>query len=344
MAAEQANSVSGDRLARDGFFATRRPLASVKESLGVPGTGAPERLLTARLYDSLEFEVLPGRGFDIGDTWYRGIPVSWFSPTRDARALPSLTGNQWLSRFTGGLLTTCGLDNIGPATAAQGMHGNIGHLPADEVAWTVNASNDIALSGVIESTALFGASFRVHRTVKASTSVAGAELHIVDTVTNIGIDDAPLSMLYHVNLGAPLIAPGTRVAMDSTRVTASAPHPDVPDWTTLPSPVERQTESVFEHLVEPRGDGFAHASVTSSVVDLAVVVEWSAATLPHLNQWVVPTRGRWALAIEPSSAPLFGPGRDAPHAGAPLLAVGETRSHEIRIIIGPRSVAATATE
>lgn len=99
--------MTGQDLANAGLFASLRPRASVKESLGVPGTAAAERLLTARLYGSLEFEVLPGRGFDVGDTWFRGTPVSWFSPVADARALPAPSGSEWLTRFTGGLLTTC---------------------------------------------------------------------------------------------------------------------------------------------------------------------------------------------------------------------------------------------
>ncbi len=85
-------------------------------------------------------------------------------------------------------------------------------------------------------------------------------------------------------------------------------------------------------------DGFARASIVSSIADLGVRIEWSASTLPRLHQWVLPTRGRWALGIEPATAPLFGTDREAPHAGAPVLEPGDVRSQEVRITVGTRDV------
>ena len=324
-----------------GLFATRRPLASGPESLGIPGTGAAERLLTARLFDSLEFEVLPGRGFDIGDTWYRGTPVSWFSPVADARALPTPAGTEWLTRFTGGLLTTCGFGTIGAAGNGEGLHGRASHLPADDVSWRVADDGTVRLDAVIESVALFGASFRLRRSYRASTGDDGmSRLTVTDDVTNIGPEAAPLSMMYHLNFGAPLVAPGSSVVINSSEVIASAPHPEVPDWAVLPHPVDHITEAVFEHKhVASNAEGLARATILSAMNDLAVVVEWTATTLPHLHQWVFPTRGRWALGIEPATAPLFGSDRDTENAGAPVLVPGQSQSHEVRIAVGTRETA-----
>jgi hypothetical protein len=327
-----------------GLFGSGRARASVKESFGMPGTAAPERLLTVRLFDSLEFEVLPGRGFDLGDTWLRGIPLSWFSPVRDARALPSPTGTEWLTRFTGGLLTTCGFGTIGSPGNGEGLHGTASHLPADEVSWRISEQGAVSLDGVIESVALFGASFRVRRSIHAAPAGEGmSRLTITDAVTNIGPEEAPLSMLYHLNFGAPLVAPGSSVLIDSATVTASAPHPEVPDWSVLPEPARHLAEAVFEHTgVAVGANGLARATVLSSARDLGVVVEWSPGTLPRLHQWVFPARGRWALGIEPATAPLFGPDRAGDHAGAPVIAPGQCRVQEVRISVGSRDEAAHA--
>lgn len=325
-------------LVSQGLFASQRPWASVKESQGAPGTPAAERLLTARLYDALEFEVLPSRGFDIGDTWYRGTPLSWFSPVSDARALPSPSGTEWLSRFTGGLLTTCGFGTIGAEGNGEGMHGRASHLPGDQVSWRVAADGSITLEAVIESTSLFGPSFALRRRYRASTDHEGTtHLTVTDDLTNIGPEAAALSLLYHLNFGAPLVAPGSRVLVESAEVTAAATHPEVPDWGTLPLPAARITEAVFEHHdVVSDAQGFARATILSSAADLAVTIDWSARTLPHLYQWVFPTARRWALGIEPATAPLFGPRRVGEHAGAPMMAPGQSQTHEVRITVGPR--------
>jgi hypothetical protein len=329
---------TGGDLSAAGLFSSSRPVASVKERLGIPGTDAPERSLAVRLMGGLDFEVLPGRGFDVGDTYLRGIPLSWFSPVADARALPSLAGRSWLSRFTGGLITTCGLSNIGPATDTVGMHGDFSHLPAREVSYGTSVSPEVhsaTLAATIDSVSLFGPSFRVRRVITASAHADGtATLSVRDDVTNVGTESAALSLLYHVNLGAPLIAPGSRVRVESQGVRAREPHPHVPDWSVLPQPADHTTESVFEHSAALADEhGFAKAAIASPDGGLGIEVAWTAATLPRLYQWVFPTRGRWALGIEPSSAPLFGEDRTGPNAGAPIVPPGETREHEIRVTV-----------
>jgi hypothetical protein len=330
--------MTGGGLSDAGLFSSSRPVASVKERLGVPGTDAPERSLTARLMGGLDFEVLPGRGFDVGDTYLRGVPLSWFSPVSDARPLHAPTGRSWLSRFTGGLITTCGLSNIGPATDTIGMHGDFSHLPASEVSYSTNVSpevHSVTLAATIDSVSLFGPSFRVRRVITASALADGtACLSVMDDVTNVGTEAAGLSLLYHVNLGAPLIAPGSRVLVESEGVRAREPHPSVPDWRVLPQPADHTTESVFEHSAARADEhGFAKAVIASPDGGFDIEVAWTADTLPRLYQWVFPTRGRWALGIEPSSAPLFGADRTGPHAGARVVQPRETRRHEIRVTV-----------
>ena len=330
--------MTGGELAAAGLFSSSRPIASVKERVGIPGTGAPERSLTARLMGGLDLEILPGRGFDIGDAYLRGVPISWFSPVSDSRSIPSPTGMSWLSRFTGGLLTTCGLGNIGAPTDTSGLHGDFSHLPANEVSYSTTVSehvHSVTLAATIDSVALFGPSFRVRRVITASALADGtAFLGVADDATNVGREAAGLSLLYHLNLGAPLVVPGSRVHVDSEGVQAREPHPDVPDWGVLPRPAEHTTEAVFEHsAVRTDEHGLAKATVSNPDGGLGIEIAWTATTLPRLYQWVFPTRGRWALGIEPASAPLFGADRASPHAGAPVVQPGDSRRHEIRMTI-----------
>ncbi|WP_181408973.1 DUF4432 family protein [Schumannella soli] len=355
-----------------GLLAHDRAAVAVTERLGLPGPADPARVIAVKLFDGLDVEVLPGRGFDVGDVRLAGVPLSWISPVADARPLPSPGGGAWLERFTGGLIATCGLRNIGPARDGQGLHGDLGQRPARVLGIErgVEAAAEggrvwARLRAEIDDAAVFGASLRVHRTLTVSSSVAadGRPEHrvdLIDEVENLGAGVTPVSLLYHVNLGAPAVLPGTRVEVSAARTAARDPHPEVPDWSTLPTPVDVLTEAVFEHHdVEVDDEGFAHARVLAASAPVSgdvrggadragdvragadphggpaheIDVAWSAATLPRLFQWALPTRDRWALGIEPANAPLFGSDRDAPHAGAPLLAADERRRHELRITI-----------
>jgi hypothetical protein len=323
-----------------GLLADPRAAVAINDRAGLPGTGDHARVLEISLYGGLSLEILPARGLDIGTVRFRGEPLAWISPVRDARPVTGPHGTDFVTHFNGGLLATCGLRNIGPATDTEPMHGDYTFLPADNVRSHAEISAETVaavVTGEVRSIALFGASFLVRRRITAAVHAGAragirAEITVSDEVENLGAEPAALHMLYHVNLGAPLVRPGTRVHVDAARTTARDAGP-TPGWETLPPPADELGEAVYEH-VQPVADneGRARARVTSG--RRSVEVAWSAATLPRLYQWVFPARGRWALGIEPATAPLFGPDRDGAHHGAPLVGPGQVRRQEVTVRIG----------
>jgi hypothetical protein len=327
-------------LLAEGLFADPRAAVAINDRAGLPGTGDHARVLDISLYGGLSLEILPARGLDIGAVRFLGEPLSWVSPVRDARPVTGPHGTDFVTHFNGGLLATCGLRNIGPAAGGEPMHGDYTFLPAENVRTQAEVTPETVaavVTGEVRSVALFGASFLVRRRITAAVHAGPgadltAEITVEDEVENLGRQPAPLHMLYHVNLGAPLVVPGTRVQVDAARTTARDPGP-TPDWETFPAPGDELGEAVYEH-VQPAADehGRARASVTSG--RRRVEVAWSAATLPRLYQWVFPARGRWALGIEPATAPLFGPDRDTGGGGAPLVGAGQVRRQELVVRIG----------
>jgi hypothetical protein len=92
------------------------------------------------------------------------------------------------------------------------------------------------------------------------------------------------------------------------------------------------TESVFEHLgLESDAEGYAGVLVRNEAIGMSVRVRWSLGTLPRLYQWILPTRGRWALGIEPANAALFGVDDDGFPASTDRVAPGDTRTNELVI-------------
>lgn len=329
---------SAAELLSEGVLGRQDAVASVTEWHGVPGSGEAERLLRTRIMRGLEVDVIPSRGFDIGDVSFRGIPLSWFSPVRDARALANPTGSQWASRFNGGLVTTCGLNSFGPARGDEGLHGSFSHLPARDVRWRTQIEDGetrIELTATIDSVQLFGPSFTLQREIVSTLDAYdAATLRIRDHVTNVGVEPAPVSALYHLNFGAPLVVPGTTVTVDAASVTMREACNEVASPGFLPQVTRTLTEAVFEHIgVEPDAAGFGQAQIRNPGIGLEVTVQWHLSSLPRLLQWVFPTRDRWALGIEPANAPLFGPDRDRVNAGAPVLAPGESCDFEVVITV-----------
>ncbi|WP_309357369.1 DUF4432 family protein [Microbacterium sp.] len=288
-------------------------------------------MFDATVAGALRFEVLPARGFDIGRADFAGLPLGWVSPLSDARALDRPAGRAWIDRFIGGLVSTCGLLNIGDAEGDLPMHGDIGHRPASNVQVEPSRGRPLVrLSADVDAASVFGPSLRLERTITSGLQEDGAAfLRIDDRVVNIGAVVAPVRILYHVNLGAPAVLPGTRVAVDARRHIFRRRIAEVPEWSRMPDPTAGIAEAVVLHDGLGRTeDGWSRCAVSGGLFE--VEVGWRAETLPFLHQWVLPGRGRWALGIEPSSHALFG-GEPEPVDGD--LAPGEERRFELVIAV-----------
>lgn len=319
-------------LRRHGLLAHDSAVAHVVERHGVPGSADHARVLDASVAGGLRFEVLPARGFDIGRTEFAGLPLGWVSPVADARPLDRPAGSAWIDRFTGGLVATCGLLHIGGgAEDAQPLHGDIGHRPASNVRVEPSRGESLVrLSADVDVASVFGPSVRLERTVTSGLREDGAAyLRIEDRAVNTGAVPVPLRILYHVNFGAPAVLPGTRVSVDARRHLFREPVAQVPEWGRMPDPTSVITEAVVLHDEPARSDdGWSSCTVEGERLDIEV--GWRADTLPHLHQWILPTRGRWALGIEPSSHPLFG----APAASSDdALAPGDDRTFELVVAV-----------
>lgn len=324
----------------EGFVASADALASVEE--GTDRHGA--RSIDVKLSGGLAFRVLPDQGLDIGPLWWAGFPVSWRSPQPPAR-LSAGREPTWLSAWGGGMVTTCGVDNIGPGRDGYGLHGSHHATPAEDVQ-VRRLSRDnhlgVLITGIVRNVEMFGRRITVRREIEAWTDAAAFDLR--DEITNEGMETVAIPLLYHVNFGAPFISPGSRIEVDSGDTVVRDAQSVVPDPRRMPAPTTEIAEAVFEH----RGfDGFAplrSAVVESPALGARARLTWTAGTLPRLYEWVWPTRGGWALGIEPANSALFGPDRDQPHAGAPMLTRGATTTTHLSLSIErlPASPAETA--
>lgn len=328
-------SVTSGQLLDAGLVARPSGVAAVRELLDPLPSGVG-RVVDVRVMGGIDLELLADRGLDVGAAWYRGTPLSWTSPVGRGTPLSYPRGGDWADRFRGGLVTTCGTDNIGPPTAHAGMHGRHSHLPATDVRSERvrdGGATVVRVSGTVEDVTMFGRRVVVFRTVETRTDTPLLVLR--DVVANTGFDPVPLPLLYHLNLGAPLVVPGSRVHSGAGQVSPREPVAHVPDPSTLPEPGDGSAEAVFEHSGLPVVDGRAQVVVTSPSWDTAAVVSWTSQALPRLYQWVWPTRRGWALAVEPATAALFGPDRGTPRE-APLLGPGATVATELAVRLVPR--------
>lgn len=299
-----------------------------------PGRGA--RRFQVRNGSGLTFDVLPDRGLDLGAASFRGVPLAWISPA--GHTAPGLTeqhGTQWQRTFGGGLMTTCGLDQFGAADGEQDqpLHGRISGLPAHQVNTHQDPTADgylFEVTGQLRQSRLFGENLLLSRSI--STELGSRVITVNDTVTNEGVTLQPHMLLYHMNLGWPLLDRRSvlRIPGSTTVPRDEQAQQGVSTWDSFAEPATGYAEQVFRHNVT--GIGMAEAKLTNPDLGLAVAIRFDTAELPGLFQWKMLGSGTYVLGIEPANSTVINGRAAARDAGAlPHLEPGESRSYRVSV-------------
>jgi hypothetical protein len=302
-----------DLLARAGRL---DQLAGVQLLQAGDGPERGVRLLRLATGAGFDIEVLVDRGFDVGRAWLGGRPLAWWSPVGLVGPWyyePSGIG--WFRGFPGGLVSTCGLDHtlLGGTddstvfnyphrkTETYGLHGRYTGLPARLAGYgTTWHGDDCVLwaEAEIAQMAVFGEQLVLTRRIEAD--LGGTSLRISDTVTNTGATACPHMMLYHCNIGFPVVDDGAELSYPAPTGTcvseASTEH-----YRTLAAPEPAFVEECYEHDMAASGDGYVHAAVLNRAAGLGVYQRYRREQLPHHITWRQLGAGTYVVAMEPST-------------------------------------------
>jgi len=315
-----------------GRVANLDQLAPVVQSTTATGPGRGMRAIDASVVDGLSIRVLPDRGFDVGAAWFAGRPLAWLSELGERPPLASLDGAAWIEAFGGGLVTTCGLRNVGAPSEGHGLHGAFSHQRARDVRIRRRVVGDcpvVVLSATIDEPGEDGALLRIQRRITLTGGRGTLEVH--DVTTNLGPRAEPAPLLYHVNLGYPLLddrgvfdVPGSLAV---PRDAVSAAQTDLIDG--MAGPATGTVEAVFERLLDDRPR--QRAVLSSRHAGLELTVSWRRAELPRFHQWIRRDGTWYVLGLEPSNCSVLGRAHDRAAGQLPLLGPGERRTTRIRI-------------
>jgi hypothetical protein len=311
-----------------------RQVASVRRIVLDDGPERGVRALAFSTGGGLDFWVMADRSLDIGTLSWRGVQLGWQSPAgfrSPALTSPEDDAGHGFGRGFGGFLVTCGLDHIRQPTGALPLHGHLPHTPARIGAygedWTGEEPKLHWVGEIIQWR--YGAEcFRVCRRIEAR--IGGASLTIRDRVENIGPEPLAPALLYHFNVGYPLLSHGTTIRLDGREILAVA----LPDR-SAPRPATPHTSSgtasslcVIEAPASPEGA-------------CRLSLRYSAPTLPFLQLWRDTRPNVGVLSIEPCNV---GRARDGSNEQAAMLAPGEAVSYEVQISVETLAAPTTAQD
>lgn len=235
--------------------------------------------------------ILPDRCMDIAQAYYKENAVSWISKTGIvAPSYYEKDGLSWLRGFYGGLITTCGLRNIGGPYNEHGLHGRIANTPAEKVSVYADWEGDeyvMRVSGQMRESVVFGENLVLKRTITAK--LFAEEFTVEDTVVNDGFKDEKVVLCYHCNYGYPLVREGAKMVNLPEEVS------------DIPYPIHNKTEEC--HAVEKTGDV---VTVGIENGEIGAYITYERKNLPDFLIWKMPGESEYVVGLEPRTTALGG--------------------------------------
>ena len=311
-------------------------LYGVEELRLIGGKGDGMRLYQIHNGKGLDLIVSPDRNGDITRLRYKGMNMSYLSPSGYvAPAYYDSVGTNWLSSFTAGFLTTCGLNNVGTPNTDQGevlpLHGSIANLPADYSYWAIEESENgtcLVVHSETKDETLFGRKLRLTREIKVSTDQN--EFCIRDTIVNTGDKIEPYEILYHMNMGYPLLDEDSVIEILSAEVLPRNEHAasELAKWMHMQRPTAGYEECCYYHKF---ADKEGRAKIYQPKLGISLEICFDAEKLDGFVEWKMMGIRDYVLGLECGNC--YPDGRDVMRKERMLkfLGPGESQEYEVRI-------------
>ena len=286
-------------------------IAGVRPIELADGPARGVRALQFETGSGLSFTLLTDRGMDIYNATYNGVPLAWLSPAGAvAPAFYDPRGTGWLWSMPGGLLVTCGLTQSGPphmdGDEELGLHGRASNTPARSVSYGAEWEDDdyvIWAMGEIREARLFGPNLLLRRTVH--TRLGQPRIWIKDEVENRGHTPAPLMLLYHCNIGYPVVDEGSELlaVIENMEARDEAAEMGVESFDRFEAPQPDYAEQCFyiDHDIDARC--YVNVALVNHRFNrnsgIGVYLSYLKAECPFYTQWKMMGEGAYVVGMEP---------------------------------------------
>lgn len=239
----------------------------------------------------LSFTVLQDRGFDIYDLKHKGVNIAFLNKG-------GICGfnSDFNTMFNGGMLYTCGLDSLG--RRKEPIHGKYHNIPAT-LSSIKSDNNGIELTATIRDAGLFANNLQLERTI--SCAYNSGKILVKNRLTNLGYKDAEYCLLFHINIGYPMLDEGVKIEAPiiNTIFNKDNAQESIAKCLKIEEPTANAKEECFYHDV---AEGCV--KVINEKIKKSVNINYDKEKLPCLVEWKSMVSGDYALGIEPSTTSL----------------------------------------
>lgn len=312
------------------------------------GAGRGVRIAWINTGSGLRYKVVLDRAMDIAEAFFNQHGLAWISragirPPEQA----AMVGLEWLRNWGGGLVTTCGISNMGsPETdehGERGLHGRISNIAAEIVSIKQpdpqNGQMDFSISGIVRESRVFGTHLELERTISGTLGVA--DIRISDRITNRGNGPAPHMLLYHCNMGWPLIDRGTKLNWNGKWESRGSDldneiFHEGGNFRECPEPMDSHQdggEACAFVDIDADPSGYCHCSAVNPRLGFGLEISFRKDQLPWMVNWQHWGKGEYVTALEPGTNLTVGQSHARKNGTLIILGAGESREYELRLSI-----------
>lgn len=296
------------------YVGNLRQLFGVREARLSGGKSDGIRVVDLHNGGDLSLCVAVDRCMDIPELRYRGRIIHYITPNGLVHpAYYSCFGEGWSESFAGGLLYTCGLTHIGPREdldwLTQKEHGSIANTPAQNFSIDIQETRQgpqVILRGTMHEGMLAGVNLTLTRTIRMQYLTN--QIEIEDTVKNEGYRSAPHMILYHCNLGYPLLQPDSICSLPHHSVRPRTPFAQsmLPHLDEILPPQDQLEEMCYYYTPLTDALGWAHIRMENQREHLGMTLSLDTDTLPMYIQWKNFVKGEYVMGLEPTNCTIDG--------------------------------------
>ncbi len=262
---------------------------------------------------ALQFQVMADKALDVNQMTFKGINIDFLSkPGLQGRNAYDTNGDEAIRSIMGGLFFTSGIESICAPCTIDGvdypMHGRMRTTPAEHLSSDAVWEGDdyvLSVQGEMREAALFGENMVLRRKI---TSVYGSNsITVRDEFENESYREEPLMLLYHINMGYPLLSEATKLYIPTVKVTARDADGEghEAEYDRMDAPKDNEPEYVFIHEIQSP-DNTNEVLVINEQLGIGLKLSYDMANLPYFMEWKSTASGDYVIGLEPANSAVYG--------------------------------------
>lgn len=304
-------------------------ICGVEEMRLLGGKGDGMRMLYVRNGRGLDLWLSADRCADIARLSFGGDNFGYFAPCGYVSSkYYDDKGDGFLKSFTAGFMTTCGLRNVGNACTDEGeelpLHGSVSNMPCESVSYWSDEK------GIHVKATVHDMSIYAHKLILEREYIISCDdnvIRLLDTVKNVGMTESPLTILYHCNMGYPLLDENAVVSIPSSKVEPKNDESvaGTSDCLKVEKPGKNRGEMCFYHTL----DGKPEISIFNKKIKKGLKMAFDTDELKCFAQWKMMREYDYVMGFEPGNCLPCGRSAMRERGILETLRPGESRSFHL---------------